>query len=78
MNGVFSRWLAVTAAAFVMVGATLPASAQRPPPPPVPILVNAVADLVAHTLTINGANMATPPVTVVLGNVGTIVLTTSS
>lgn len=70
--------IAALAVACVMLGAGLPASAQRPPPSPPPIIVNAVGDLVASTLTINGANFVPVPLTIMLGSMGPLTVTTAT
>ena len=64
----------IVAACTLLLGFALPASAQRPNTQP-PIIVTAVGDQVANTLTINGANFFAPA-TIMLGSIGPLTVTT--
>ena len=63
----------IVAACTLLLGFALPASAQRPNTQP-PIIVTAVGDQVANTLTINGANFFAPA-TIMLGSIGPLTVT---
>jgi len=65
---------ALAAVCILLLAFAMPATAQRTPLPP-PLIVTAVGDTVANTLTINGAYFVAPAA-ITLGTIGPLAVTT--